>query len=91
MGDLEAFEAGQHEMIWFAVGLVLVNLGFIWWTVKRVRAQGRRLDEHESAINRLRTKNLALAERVSEVHAEFRQTITPPAPLPTLPRKIQRR
>ncbi len=90
MGELEPLGYGQRELIWFVVGLVLLNLAFMWWVAKRVRAHGQRLDAHDSAINRLRSKNASLGERVSEW--EFRQTIAPAAPRPALPpRKPQRR
>jgi len=89
VGELEALGTSQREMIWLVAGLVLVNLAFVWWTLRRVRAHGTRLDDHNRAITRLRSKHVVLADRISDCHAEIRQTITPPAPL--IPKKPQRR
>lgn len=91
MGELEAFGTNQRDMIWLVAGLVLLNLAFAWWAARRVRAHGLRLDEHDRAIVKLRSRHVALSDRISEAHAEIRvrQTIAPPAP--ALTKKPHRR
>jgi hypothetical protein len=73
-------QASSHAVIWVLSALGLLHFTFLWWVVRRVRAQGAELVEHREELKRLKNKDKQLVERISDYAASSITTISGVAP-----------